>query len=245
MISAAQDFSSEEIISAEHIRLIQTYTECIASLHKLLGYNASHNNCYREKAAVAVDQMIYPELQIKHNTKLTGPDAFDKFNCSREYKKIEIGPGYKKPFDRTYLKDSTIKKRRKGSNGYQPSKLFFMLSRFRDPASQQTFVENTALVISAFFAENALPSISYVITGRNNLQKIVDHYNAHVTAEPKGTNKWAHNNVRISAAWLLDNLDVNQIDIIVMVNGYHKKVSVMHHNQKYVGANLNPVGFYV
>jgi hypothetical protein len=239
------DFSSEELISAEHIRLIQTYTECITSLHKLLGYNASHNNCYREKAAVALDQMIYPDLFIRHNTKMTGPDAIDHLGRSREYKKIELGPGYKKPFDRTYLKDASVKKRRRGEHGFQPSKLFVMLSRFRDVAAQDVFVKNNALVISAFFAENAMPSISYVITGEANLKKIVEFYNLQVTDTPKDTNKWSYNNVRIPMTWMLEHLDQKAIDIIVMVNGKHKKVSVEHHDAKYVGANLNPSGFYV
>lgn len=239
------DFSSEEIISAEHIRLIQTYTECITSLHKLLGYNASHNNCYREKAAVALDQSIYPDLQIRHNTKLTGPDAIDSQGRYREYKKIELGPGYKKPFDRTYLKDASVKKHRKGEHGFQPAKLYVMLSRFRDIASQDIFINNNVLVISAFFAENALPSISYVIGGENNLKKVVEYYNLRVQTAPVGTNKWAHNNVRIPVSWLLENLDADFIDVIAMVNGKHKRISLQHHNTKYVGANLNPTGFYV
>jgi hypothetical protein len=176
---------------------------------------------------------------------MTGPDATDNVGRAREYKKIELGPGYKKPFDRTYLKDSTVKKHRKGENGFQPSKLFVMLSRFRDEASQELFIANNVLVISAFFAENAMPSISYVVGGIDNLRKVVEFYNKKVIDSPTGTNKWAHNNVRIPVSWMLENLDHKHIDVIVMVNGKHKKISVDHHNTKYVGANLNPTGFYV
>ena len=238
-------FSDETIISQEHLAYIQQYASYLASLNETLGYNIAHNNVFREKAAVALDQQIYPELGIVHNNNSTGFDARDKFGGTREYKKIELGPGSKKPFERQFKTTdrSVVLKRRKGSQGYQPSKIGFQLTRFRSEETQKHFVTHDALVISLFFSEVALPSVSYVIRSKKNLEHIVVFFNQFLYNTPQGTNKWSHNNVRIPITWLLSELDTRFIDVIVMVDNKHHRISVEEHNNKYVGLDLTPTGF--
>ena len=238
-------YRDETVISEEHLRHIQEYAAYLAALNEKLGYNISHNNCYREKAAVALDQQIYPDLGIVHNIKATGSDATDKFGRTREYKKVELGPGSKKPFERQYkVSDGTaVLQGRKGSKGFQPSKIGFQLTRFREKETQEQFLKNDALVISLFFAEVALPSVSYVIRSNKNLEDIVVFFNQFLYNTPTGTNKWSHNNVRIPLDWILTELDPEFIDVIVMVEGSHRIISVKEHNEKYVGLDLTPTGF--
>lgn len=238
-------YSDESVISNEHLAYIQQYASYVANMTETLGYNLAHNNVFREKAAVALDQQFYPELEIVHNNGTTGTDALDKFGRSREYKKVEMGLGSKKPFERQYKIDdeTTVLKRRRGTNGFQPSKVGFQLTRFRQKETQQRFVTHDALVISLFFSEVALPSISYIIRSEKNLQTIVAFYNNMLYNTPHESNKWSHNNVKIPLSWLLTELDDDFIDVIVMVNGSHRRITVVEHNTKYVGLDLTPSGF--
>lgn len=238
-------FRDETIISQEHLAHLQEYTSYLANLNKILGYNVSHNNCYREKAAVALDQQIYPDLGIIHNIQATGFDACDKHGGTREYKKVELGHGSKMPFARRYkdVEKTLVIKHRKGSDGFQPSKIGFQLTRFRENETQAQFLKNEALVVSLFFSEVALPSVSYVIKSNRNLEKIVVFFNQLLYNTPTGTNKWSHNNVRIPISWMLTELDTSSIDVIVMVEGQHRLISVEEHNEKYVGLDLTPTGF--
>lgn len=238
-------YSDESIISSEHLSYLQQYASYVTDMTQKLGYNLAHNNVFREKAAVALDQQFYPELAIVHNNQTTGTDATDKYGRTREYKKVELGPGYKKPFERQFKQDdkSIVLKRRRGSNGYQPSKIGFQLTRFRQLETQQHFITHDALVISLFFSEVALPSISYVIRSETNLKKIVAFYNNVLYNTPYGSNKWSHNNVKIPIMWLLTELDTEYIDVIVMVDNIHRRISVVDHNTNYIGLDLTPSGF--
>jgi hypothetical protein len=236
-------FNDEQVISNDHIHHIQTFTKAVADINRILGYNINHNNTFREKAAVAVDQSIYPELDIIHNNKPTGADAIDSRGNSREYKKIEIGPGYTKPYERTIRKDGNINKKLKGRNGFQLKNIGFMLSRFRNVHTQETFMSNYSITVSMFFSENALPSISYVIKSRPNLQKIVDFFNEQLYSTPHGTNKWSFNNVTIPISWIVTQLDLQNIDVIVMIDNNHYKISVEEHNNIFIGKDLTPSGF--
>lgn len=238
-------FRNETTISQEHLAYLQEYTSYLANLNKILGYNVAHNNCYREKAAVALDQQIYPDLGIVHNIQATGFDARDKNGGTREYKKVELGPGSKMPFQRQYkdVERTQVIKRRKGSDGFQPSKIGFQLTRFREQETQAQFLTHDALVVSLFFAEVAMPSVSYIIRSNRNLEKIVVFFNQFLYNTPTGTNKWSHNNVRIPLSWILTELDQSSIDVIVMVDGQHRLISVEEHNEKYVGLDLTPTGF--
>ena len=241
------NYGDEAIISEQHLAYLQEYASYVTSLNKKLGYNVAHNNCYREKAAVALDQQIYPELGIVHNSQITGIDAKDKHGRSREYKKIEIGPSDTKPFQRQYKNDeeSTLIKRRRGSNGFQPSKIGLQLTRFRQPDTQAHFLTHDALVVSLFFADVAMPVVSYIIRSKQNLEKIVVFYNTFLYNTPHGTNKWSFNNVKIPLTWLLTELDTSYVDVIVMVNNSHQRISVLEHNTKYVGLDLTPTGFII
>lgn len=238
-------YNDEIIISANHLAHIQEYTSYVTTMNQILGYNIAHNNVFREKAAVALDQQFYPELEITHNNRTTGIDARDKYGRTREYKKVELGPGYKFPCTRQYddVNNSTWKKRRKGSNGFQPSKIGFQLTRFRETDTQLQFQSHDALIISLFFSEVALPSISYIIRSETNLKKIVVFYNKMLYNHPHGTNKWSHNNVKIPLTWLLTELDTNFIDVIIMVDNTHRMITVNEHNNNYVGLDLTPSGF--
>lgn len=238
-------YSDETIISSQHLAYLQQYASYVANMTETLGYNLAHNNVFREKAAVALDQQFYPELEIVHNNQTTGTDARDKYGRTREYKKVELGPGLKKPFERQYKNNdqSAVLKRRRGSNGFQPSKIGFQLTRFRQEDTQTHFISHDSLVISLFFSEVALPSVSYIIRSETNLKKIVAFYNNMLYNTPHGSNKWSHNNVKIPLTWLLTELDDDFIDVIVMVNNEHRRITVAEHNTKYVGLDLTPSGF--
>lgn len=237
-------FQDEVVISEQHLAYLQQYASYLTSMNQVLGYNVAHNNIYREKAAVALDQQIYPDLQIVHNGQTTGIDARDKYGRTREYKKIELGPGYKMPFQRQIkTSDNSIMKRRRGSKGFQPSKIGFQLTRFRDEDTQKAFLTHDALVISLFFSEVAMPSVSYVIRSETNLKNIVVFFNTFLYNTPSGTNKWSHNNVKIPLTWILTELNTSFIDVIVMVNNKHRLITVDEHNSKFVGLDLTPSGF--
>lgn len=240
-------FSDELIISDKHLGYIQEYASYVAGMNQVLGYNIAHNNSYREIAAVALDQRIYPQLGITHNGQITGIDAKDMLGRSREYKKIELGPGYKKPFQRQFKKhdESIVIKNRRGTDGFQPSKIGFQLTRFRNTDTQARFVTHDALIISLFFSEVAMPSISYVIRSENNLKKLVVFYNQFLYNTPQGTNKWSHNNVRIPLTWILKELDQRFIDVIALVNGQHQLLTVQQHDTFLVGEDLTPTGFFM
>ena len=243
MSTSNPTFNDELIISNDHIQHLQLFTSTVSEINRILGYNITHNNSYRERAAVALDQHIYPELGIIHNPKVTGADAFDKFGRSREYKKVELGPGYNNPCQRVYNINGSINQRSKGKRGFQPNKITFMLSRFRNAHTQQMFINNDTLTISLFFAENAMPSVSYVIKSRSNLEKIVVFFNEQLHNAPHGTNKWSHNNVSIPIEWIVTQLDPSCIDVIVMIDNKHHKISVQDHNDNFIGKDLTLSGF--